>query len=541
MKNPTYIELFAGCGGLSLGLESLGFELLFANELSPMAAETFAYNLLEEDLSAIAENGGAPKHVKWLSSEYPLSELKKRLRENPQQYPPMGDKSGEVGASISLEELRGSLIVGSIVELNRYLNKNTRLAKELRDMDVDLISGGPPCQSFSMAGQRELGNSRNTLPMEFANFVEHVRPKVALLENVSGILRAFTLPDGKHYAWFEVAKAFASIGYFPLCLHVNAKYASAAQNRPRFIMLAMRLDVFNSLLQEASSDFLRKPLLGALEVTRSFVARTKSGRDVLVPGKDLQYFDIERDSAIFEDPLLQSLRACKKFYTVKDAIHDLRASGRARKSGYVRLLEDCFPEEAFNNVSHGRSENHQPRQNSLRVCQRFRLYQILSECSEKPACKVESKEVLAFLKSLDSKEMTKSTLEGLLEFRYLADDGISLIEFESTKSLLRHLSNLGTKKHTQKALVANRPAPAALSIPDDACHYDPKEIRTLTVREMARFQSFPDWFDLRSKVTTGGQMRKFEVPQYTQVGNAVPPLLGRGLGAVVQQLLSSAE
>ena len=55
---------------------------------------------------------------------------------------------------------------------------------------------------------------------------------------------------------------------------------------------------------------------------------------------------------------------------------------------------------------------------------------------------------------------------------------------------------------------------------------------------MARVQSFPDNFKFLSKVTTGGQMRKFEVPQYTQVGNAVPPLLGIALGLVVKYLIN---
>ncbi|MDD1610085.1 MAG: DNA cytosine methyltransferase, partial [Methylococcaceae bacterium] len=70
------------------------------------------------------------------------------------------------------------------------------------------------------------------------------------------------------------------------------------------------------------------------------------------------------------------------------------------------------------------------------------------------------------------------------------------------------------------------------------CHYHHDELRTLTVREMARIQSFPDNFEFRSKITTGGQMRAFEVPQYTQVGNAVPPLLGRALGLAIANLLS---
>ena len=86
-------------------------------------------------------------------------------------------------------------------------------------------------------------------------------------------------------------------------------------------------------------------------------------------------------------------------------------------------------------------------------------------------------------------------------------------------------------------IISSQPAPAALSIPDDACHYDKHELRVLTVREMARIQSFPDNFVFRSKITTGGQMRKFEVPQYTQVGNAVPPLLGLALGNVVKHIL----
>ena len=109
--------------------------------------------------------------------------------------------------------------------------------------------------------------------------------------------------------------------------------------------------------------------------------------------------------------------------------------------------------------------------------------------------------------------------------------------------MARFLKKLYTKKQTQRALRSGLPAPAALSIPDDACHYyESNDMqRTLTVREMARIQSFPDWYQFKSKVTTGGKMRKFEVPQYTQVGNAVPPLLGIGLGKVCKKLLELAS
>ncbi|CAM3147581.1 DNA (cytosine-5-)-methyltransferase [Vibrio rarus] len=112
-----------------------------------------------------------------------------------------------------------------------------------------------------------------------------------------------------------------------------------------------------------------------------------------------------------------------------------------------------------------------------------------------------------------------------------------MAQFLSKQAFIDYLLSHPTKKQTQKALIAGLPAPAALSIPDDACHYDEHEFRVLTVREMARIQSFPDNFVFRSKITTGGKMRKFEVSQYTQVGNAVPPLLGMKLGRVIAFLL----
>lgn len=54
---------------------------------------------------------------------------------------------------------------------------------------------------------------------------------------------------------------------------------------------------------------------------------------------------------------------------------------------------------------------------------------------------------------------------------------------------------------------------------------------------MARIQSFPDDFVFKSKITTGGKNRRFEVPQYTQVGNAIPPILGSALGRVIKNIL----
>ena len=92
---------------------------------------------------------------------------------------------------------------------------------------------------------------------------------------------------------------------------------------------------------------------------------------------------------------------------------------------------------------------------------------------------------------------------------------------------------LGMRKMATRVLDPKKPAPTVTGSPEDLLHY--KEPRVLTVRENARLQSFPDWFLFRGKYATGGHLRHKEVPRYTQVANAVPPLMaeviGRQLGA----------
>jgi len=63
----------------------------------------------------------------------------------------------------------------------------------------------------------------------------------------------------------------------------------------------------------------------------------------------------------------------------------------------------------------------------------------------------------------------------------------------------------------------------------------------LTVREYARIQSFPDWYAFQGKYTTGGKERVKQVPRYTQIGNAIPPLFGEQSGTVLKSLLENGQ
>lgn len=96
-------------------------------------------------------------------------------------------------------------------------------------------------------------------------------------------------------------------------------------------------------------------------------------------------------------------------------------------------------------------------------------------------------------------------------------------------------TKLGIKKRDLKVLDKTAPSPTLMSIPDDYVHYC--EPRVMTVREYARIQSFPDWYEFRGKYTTGGKRRKCEVPRYTQIGNAIPPLFTEHAGNILKELL----
>jgi DNA (cytosine-5)-methyltransferase 1 len=91
------------------------------------------------------------------------------------------------------------------------------------------------------------------------------------------------------------------------------------------------------------------------------------------------------------------------------------------------------------------------------------------------------------------------------------------------------------KKKSITPLDCKSTCPTLTTLPDDYIHYE--EPRILTVREYARIQSFPDWYEFKDKYTTGGNRRRIEVPRYTQVGNAVPPLFAELSGVVLGEIV----
>jgi len=108
-------------------------------------------------------------------------------------------------------------------------------------------------------------------------------------------------------------------------------------------------------------------------------------------------------------------------------------------------------------------------------------------------------------------------------------------DYDLAKKELKKIG-LHSEKRNYNVLKADSQSPTVMTIPDDYIHFS--NPRALTVREMARLQSFDDSFVFQGKRSTGGNKRKFEVPQFTLVGNAVPPLLAR---AVALEILKNID
>ncbi len=131
----------------------------------------------------------------------------------------------------------------------------------------------------------------------------------------------------------------------------------------------------------------------------------------------------------------------------------------------------------------------------------------------------------------DSHRFVNHTTKTVSKFEFILDNA------EKNKKLSKEIkSKYNIKKHTMIPLSGEFPAPTITTLPDDYLHYC--EPRILTVREYARIQSFGDWYEFKGKYTTGGKLRRKEVPRYSQIGNAIPPLFAEQVGIALRELIN---
>lgn len=296
-KKYTFIDLFAGCGGLSEGFLQTGrYEALAHVEWERPMLKTLRNRLI----------------TKWGESE----------------------KTAQERAVLFDIQMTDELINGhwSNIALQNYGPNNSEIVKEnglrgvVGDQHVDMIIGGPPCQAYSIHGRATDKDSmnndyRNFLFESFCKVVDAFRPDVFVFENVGGLLSA---KPGGIPVRNRIYDAFTNIGYqirtpeeMPLALYDAANF-NVPQHRPRVIILGIRHDseldlddLYKSIEKEQNLKvkLTVRDAIGQLPALYPLSKQVKEGRYVrshqLNPQPDITQHDARnhgpRERAIFKE------------------------------------------------------------------------------------------------------------------------------------------------------------------------------------------------------------------------------------------------
>lgn len=419
-NNNTFVDIFAGCGGFSLGLTQAGWKGLFAIEKDKLAFETFKFNFID--------GNHIPKYqwLDWL----------------PQK-------------EISIEN---------------FMKKYSTKIRKLRGR-VSIVVGGPPCQGFSFVGNRNKDDPRNSLINNFLHLVKEISPSMVIIENVKGIEHAFRNQHEKENqdntpASKEIIQKLSRLNYVAEWNVFNSNDYGIPQKRPRSILFGIKR---NLLASESNFDPVSHMNSAQKDLMKKKGLPTKNQIDVLTAISDLETA-YRVNGKVIEKPRIPCIDS----------------------EGYYQI-EYQGPQTKYQRILH-KNMNGRPM-NSLRL--------------------------------------VKHRRETIKRFQHILDNcdkGVSISKYI--------FKNWNIRKNCLGILDPHKPSWTITTIPDDMIHYN--EPRVLTVRELARLQSFPDWFEFKGKYTTGGKLRVNECPRYTQVGNAVPPFLAEAIGIAAKNILKNS-
>lgn len=377
LEGYTVIDLFAGCGGLSTGFEMAGFNIPLAVEKDEWASETYSAN-------------------------HPNTKV--------------------VTADITQISDLDALFDGPVPQING-------------------IIGGPPCQGFSLSGNRDKNDPRNSLFMEFVRFVRHFKPQFFVMENVQGILSMVTKKGEsvKEVILNEYADAGYHVEYFIL----NAAEFGVPQSRVRVFFIGLRNDVAYA-------------------------------REALAP-KGIFFGDdqITIEQAIMDLPQLVAGEGINGAPYSTPAQNDYQRWVREGSAGIY---------------------NHETMRHTARLIERFSHIQ----CGQ----------------------------------------SVADVDIQYQQRQRGDAAKISGKVYSQNNMrpYPNKPSPTvAASFQSNFIH--PYLNRNFTAREGARLQSFPDRYIFHGKRTTMSWEKNLS--QYQQIGNAVPPLLAKGVAEAVRYYLEN--
>ena len=467
---PRVLSLFSGCGGLSLGFSAAGFEITAAIENNPKAAASYGTNFhADEKRHAVHRD---------ITSTTP----------------------GQFVRALKL---------GRMTEA------------------FDIIIGGPPCQPFARVGRSKLreieadpeafrNDPRAKLYTAYLRYVKSCRPLAILIENVPDIMNF-----GGHNVPEEICEVLEDLGYVCAYSLLNAAFYGVPQTRERMFLIAYHRELASSVSFPEPTHYINLP--SGYESTRRVALKMLTNSDMFTSAHK------------YVDPP-ESTNGLPPAVTAEEAINDLPeidarellTTGVLKRG--VRRFNTLIPYDESCPVSEyaqlmkswpGFEGGEGVYDHVIRYLPRdYPLFARMKEGDQYPEA-----HKLA-LKMFDEK---------LAE---LAGKGVCIkpdsVEHEELKGSIVPPYDAGKFPNKWRKIARDQPVRTVMAhLSKDGyshIHYDDSQARTISVREAARLQSFPDGF-----VFTGAMNQAFQ-----QIGNAVPPLMAKAIATEIMETIRTS-
>lgn len=469
--SPRVLDLFSGCGGLSLGFHAAGFEIRAAVESDPDAARSHGLNF----------HGGAPEHS--------------QARDITVTHP---------------EDLAADLDLGPV------------------DTAIDVIVGGPPCQAFARVGRSKLReieehpeafkhDPRARLYQEYLRYVDAFQPLVVVMENVPDVLNH----GGQNIAQ-EICEVLEAKGYVCGYTLLNAAYYGVPQTRERMFLIAYRREVTDEVRFPEPTHWVGLP--PGYDGTRAVALKLLKQGNLL--GEAHAYIPppeaspklppaVTAEEAIGDLPPIyarEEMEAGTLRRGARRFDEPLPYDRRRKVSAFARLMR-AWPDFAAPGALRDHVIRYLPRD--------YPLFARLNPGDQYPQ---------AWQHALD---MFDERLAELKRQGTVLRAGSAA--YERLKSSIVPPYDASKFPNKWRKMWRDQPARTLMAhLGKDSyshIHYDSDQARTISVREAARLQSFPDGFVFCGTMNPAGR----------QIGNAVPPLLAKAIATTIRATLRVAS
>jgi DNA (cytosine-5)-methyltransferase 1 len=454
---PRVLDLFAGCGGLSLGFMAAGFEISSAVEIDPIACATHAKNFFKGRFQKDVEIHSRPKDITNYSPDHLVKDLGQGSTED----------------------------------------------------SFDVIIGGPPCQAYARVGRAKLRevaahpeaflkDSRSNLYLAYLEYVLQLKPVALLVENVPDVLNY-----GGHNISEEISQVLGELGYQCAYTLLNAAYYGVPQMRERMFLIGLCEELAEEICFPQPTNWVELPV------------GYEGSRSVALKHTNLPLF---ADSCSYVMPPKASPKLPSAI-TAKEALEDLspitlHLEGKLKR-GTRRFDEvssyriDVKPSEYAVRLRNwpGFENSEGVRDHVIRYLPRdYDIFRRMKHGDQYP-------EAHQLALRMFQEEMDRLRLLGKE-----IHDGSA--ECKALKKRIVPPYDSGKFPNKWRKMEPDRPARTLMAhLGKDGyshIHYDSDQARTISVREAARLQSFPDGFVFEGTMN----------PAFRQIGNSVPPLLG---------------